>query len=119
MNTIIAQRNTNTANTGGVNRNTGNSNTTQTAVPAIKNPFGTNSLGGVVNQGINILLGLIVIAAVVVIIVAGFRMITGGGNPDQISKAKQTIIWAIIGLVVAFMSFAIVQIIQNFLQRGN
>ena len=81
----------------------------------IKDPFGGKSLSGVVTQGINILLSLIVIAAVVVIIIAGFRMAAGGGNPDQITKAKKTIIWAILGLVVAFMSFSIVAIIRSLL----
>lgn len=81
----------------------------------IKSPVGGKSLSAVISQGINILFALIVIAAVVVIIVAGFRMVVGGGNPDQIAKAKKTIIWAIIGLAVAFMSFAIVRIIQGIL----
>jgi hypothetical protein len=61
------------------------------------------------------LLSLIVIAAVVVIIIAGFRMATAGGNADQLTKAKKTIIWAILGIVVAFMSFAIVRIVQGLL----
>lgn len=106
-NSIIAQLNRNTApSTGSV------------VVPGkIKDPFGGKSLSAIANQFIMILLALIVIVAVVVIIVAGFRMITGGGNPDQIAKAKKAIIWAIIGIVVAFMSFAIVQIVQNLLQR--
>lgn len=104
---------TNPTNTGS------NANNQQTSIPPIENPFGGKTIGGSVNQVINILLSLIVIAAVVMIIVAGFRMITGGGNPDQIAKAKRTIVWAIIGLVVAFMSFAIVQIIQSLLQRGS
>lgn len=88
---------------------------TQTVIPPIKDPFGGKTLSGVANQAITILLSLIVIAAVVVIIVAGFRMVAGGGNPDQIAKAKKAILWAIIGIVVAFMSFGIVQIVQSLL----
>lgn len=90
--------------------------TTTSVVPgSITNQFAGKTLSGVVGQVINILLALIVIAAVVVIIVAGFRMAAGGGNPDQITKAKKTIIWAIVGLVIAFMSFAIVAIIRSLL----
>ena len=84
-------------------------------VPPIKNIVGGKTLSGLISQGINILLTLIVIAAVIVIIIAGFRMATAGGNPDQITKAKKTLIWAILGLVVAFMSFAIVRIVQGLL----
>lgn len=116
---LIAQTNRNTpVNTTNRNSNSGNSNSAnrqQTTVPQIKDPFGGKTLSGIASQGINILLSFIVIAAVVVIIIAGFRMVAGGGNPDQIAKAKKTIIWAIIGLAVAFMSFAIVRIVQSLL----
>jgi hypothetical protein len=105
MKTILAQANSNGANTA------------QVSIPPIKDPFKGKTLSGVVTQGINILLTLIVIAAIIVIIIAGFRMVTGGGNPLQIAKAKRAIIWAIIGLLIAFMSFGIVQIVQNFLQK--
>ena len=72
-------------------------------------------MSGVESQAVTILLTLTVILAVVVIIVSGFQMIAGGGNPDQVAKAKKAIIWAIIGIVVAFMSFVVVQIIQSLL----
>lgn len=108
MKQVFAQNNTPLA--------ANNGSTTQTIVaPPIKNPFAGKNLSGVISQGINILLTLIVIAAVIVIIIAGFRMATAGGNPDQITKAKKTLIWAILGLVVAFMSFAIVRIVQSLL----
>jgi hypothetical protein len=110
MNQVLAQ--TKQTNTTPVQAN----NTSQgVVVPPIKSPFQGKTLSGVVSQGINILLTLIVIAAVIVIIIAGFRMATAGGNADQLTKAKKTLIWAILGLVVAFMSFAIVRIIQGLL----
>ncbi len=92
-----------------------NSGQTETVLPQIKDPFGGKTLSGVVSQAVTILLTLTVILAVVVIIVSGFQMIAGGGNPDQVAKAKKAIIWAIIGIVVAFMSFVVVQIIQSLL----
>ena len=85
--------------------------------PKITDPFGGTTLLGVGNKFINFLLAMIVIAAVVVIVIAGFRMVVGGGNPSQVAKAKKAILWAIIGLAVALMSFAIVQIIQRFLEK--
>ncbi len=84
-------------------------------VPPIDNPFGDNTLLGVVANLIKVLFGIIIMAAIVVIIISGFRMVTGGDNPEQLKKAKQGIIWALIGLVVSLMSYAIVQIIQNIL----
>lgn len=86
-------------------------------IDKIDNPFGNNAqtVPGIVNRVIVVILGLIIIAAVVVIIVAGFKMVLSGGNPEQIKNAKKSIIWAIVGLVVAFMSFAIVSLIQKLL----
>lgn len=128
MNLKISQVNTNTSTPKSVTNkqsNTGTSNAqsntpknnTQTVVPSIKDPFGGKTLSAVSTQAINILLALIVIAAVIVIIISGFRMITNGDNPLQLSAAKRAIAWAIIGLLVAFMSFGIVQIVQNLLQK--
>lgn len=101
----------------GNSNSSGGGSSTSIDLPQIKNPFGNDAktLPGIFNRIINIILGLIVIASVVVIIISGFRMVGGGGNPDQVKKAKTGIIWAIIGLVVAFMSFAIVSMIQKIL----
>ncbi len=115
-NTPVIPKSTN-SNSTAPGSPTSNSAQQQTTIPPIKDPFGGKSLSGIASQVITILLTLIVIAAVVVIIVSGFRMIAGGGNPDQIAKAKKAIIWAIIGIVIAFMSFGIVQIVQNLLQK--
>lgn len=87
----------------------------QVDIPAIQNPFGSQAgtIPGIATRVINILLALIIIAAVIMIVVSGFRMIVGGGNPDQLKKAKSGIIWAVIGLTVALMAFAIVSIVQK------
>ena len=89
----------------------------ETVIPPIEDPFKGKTLSAVANQGINILLALIVIAAVVVIIISGFRMIMNGGNPTQLATARRAILWSVVGLLVAFMSFGIVQILQNILQK--
>ena len=57
---------------------------------------------------INILLFIIGIIAVIVIVIAGIQYATSGGNADQASKAKNTIIYAIVGIIVAVMAYAIV-----------
>lgn len=120
MQYIIAQKNTNTKPAGQTNipipSNTSGS-TSQVVIPQITNPFGdqVTTVPGVASRVITVLLALIIIAAVIVIVISGFRMIVGGSNPDQLKKAKTGIIWAIIGLLVAFMSFAIVAIVQRLL----
>ena len=58
-------------------------------------------------------LGLCAITAVVFIIVGGMQMHLAVGNDEALGKAKKTVTWAIIGLVVSILSVAIVQIIIN------
>ncbi len=57
---------------------------------------------------INILLFIIGIIAVIVIVIAGIQYVTSGGNADQASKAKNAIIYAVVGIIVAVMAYAIV-----------
>lgn len=46
--------------------------------------------------------------AVLMIVVAGFRFITAQGNSQEVGKAKATIIYALVGLLVAITAQAIV-----------
>lgn len=60
---------------------------------------------------INLLLYVAGIIAVVIIVIAGFRFVASNGDATQVSKAKNTIIYALVGLVVAVMSYTIVNFI--------
>ncbi len=57
---------------------------------------------------VNVLLFLIGAISVVMLIYGGIRYTTSGGNSASVTAAKNTILYAIIGLVVAFLAFAIV-----------
>lgn len=51
------------------------------------------------------------IVAVLVIVVAGFIFITSRGDQNNIARAKNAILYAVIGLVVIMMAFVITQFI--------
>lgn len=51
------------------------------------------------------------VVAVIVIIIAGIRFITGGDNPDTVASARKAIIYACVGLVVIASAF----VITNFI----
>jgi hypothetical protein len=53
------------------------------------------------------------VVAVIMIIFGGFRYITSGGDSNNISGAKNTIIYAVIGLVVVALAQFIVQFVLN------
>ena len=68
-------------------------------------------IGGVLKNVINTLLFIIAIIAVIVIIIGAIRFTTSGGDPNQAASARNTIIYAVVGLVVAIMSYAIVNFV--------
>lgn len=62
---------------------------------------------------VNLLLFVIGVIAVIMIVVGGIRYTTSNGDSGAIKSAKDTILYAIVGLVIALLSFAIV----NFVLR--
>lgn len=66
---------------------------------------------------INILLGFAGIIATIFIIYAGIKWITAQGNDEQVSSAKNTIRDAIIGIVIIFTAYIIVNfVITNLVE---
>jgi hypothetical protein len=52
---------------------------------------------------------------VIMFIYAGFLFLTAQGDPTKISTAKKMVIWGIIGVIIALLSYSIVTFITNFL----
>ncbi len=67
--------------------------------------------GGVLKNVISLLLYLAGTIAVIMIVVGAIRYITSDGDPSKASTAKNTVLYAVIGLVVAVMSFGIVSFV--------
>lgn len=59
------------------------------------------------------------IALFIMFIAGGFSFITSGGNPKQLEQAKQTLTYAIIGLVVVVIAFLIIQLISTITGVGG
>ena len=62
---------------------------------------------------VNILLFIIGAVSVIMLIYGGIRYTTSGGNAYSVTAAKNTIMYSIIGLVVAILAFAVVQFVVN------
>lgn len=60
---------------------------------------------------INTLLYVLGIIAVIMIIVGGIRYTTSNGESSSIKSAKDTITYAVVGLVVAILAYAIVNFV--------
>lgn len=88
-----------------------------TGVSAPQGTAQTPLLTAVINL-LNGLLVLAALAAVVYLIVAGFRYITSQGNDDQTTDAKNTILYAVLGLIVIGVAAAIVNFVVGAIQRS-
>ena len=78
----------------------------------VKASSGCSSGGTEISDSIfSILNSIIVVAgiiAVIYVIIGGIQYMTSGGDSGKLQKAKNTILYAVIGLVVCVLAFAIV-----------
>lgn len=74
---------------------------------------GENSFSNIITKVINIFSILIGSISVIMIIIGGFRYIISGGDQNNVTAAKNTIMYAIIGLVVVLFSQVIVRFVLS------
>ena len=67
--------------------------------------------GGVLSTIINTMLFIIGFLSVVMLIFGGLRYIISGGNAAAVTAAKNTILYAIVGLIIAIFAYAIVNFV--------
>ncbi len=72
---------------------------------------GDRSLSGVANRIVNIFSVVVGTVSVIMIIIGGFRYIISGGDSTGVTAAKNTILYAIVGLVVVLFSQIIVRFV--------
>ena len=66
---------------------------------------------GLVTKVVNILLWAIGLISVIMIIIGGIRYATSNGDSNTVTAAKNTIMYAVIGLVIAIFAYAIVNFV--------
>jgi hypothetical protein len=70
-------------------------------------------LAGVIKTIINVFSWIVGAVSVIMIIYGGFRYITSAGNDANVTAAKNTILYAIIGLVIVALAQIIVRFVMN------
>jgi hypothetical protein len=75
---------------------------------------GTDSVTKIMKSVINILLYIIGIVSVILIIVGGLKYITSAGDSNGVNSAKNTILYSVVGLVIAIMAYAIVNFVLGY-----
>lgn len=63
---------------------------------------------GILTKALIILSWVSGVAAVIMVILGGFKYVTSGGDPNSIASAKNTVLYAVVGLVVFALSQTIV-----------
>ena len=73
-----------------------------------ENLFGDS---GVFKQITNVVLYIVGVIAVIMLIIGGIKYVISGGDAKKVTDAKNTVLYAIIGLIIAFLAFAIVNFV--------
>jgi fumarate reductase subunit D len=94
---------------GGATLSVGNGNT----CPTGNNNAGTDKVNNIITTVVNIFSAIVGIVSVIMIIYGGFKYISSGGDSSKVTEAKNTIVYAVIGLVVVAMAQFIVQFVLN------
>ena len=71
----------------------------------------TDSASDIFINGLNLVYYVTGAVAVVVIIIAGIMYISSAGDQNNITKAKNTLLYAIVGLVIIMLAFTITQFV--------
>lgn len=74
---------------------------------------------GVFRQVTNVILYIVGIVAVIMLIIGGIRYVVSGGDSKKVTDAKNTVLYAIIGLVISFFAFAIVNFVISSLPSDD
>jgi hypothetical protein len=73
----------------------------------------TERINNLIRTIVNLLSAVVGIVAVIMIIFGGLRYITSGGNDSSVSGAKNTILYAIIGLIIVALAQVLVRFTLN------
>ncbi len=75
--------------------------------------------GGVFQTVANTLVFLVGAVSVIFLIIGGLRYVISQGEKSNVEQAKNTILYAVIGIVVAVISFALVQFVISALAKSS
>lgn len=75
---------------------------------------------GIINNLLRIVILPIFSGFVVIMLLwAGFLFVTAQGDPTKISTAKKAVVWAIVGIAVALLSYSMVKFVGTILDAGS
>ncbi len=85
----------------------------------LQNPLKADSIQDVIFLAVDIAMYLGMAFAILSIIFVGFKFVSAQGKPEEISKAKEWLLWIVIGLAVLISARVMVDIIRNTLVESG
>lgn len=76
-------------------------------------PSSTGDLGVAVAHFTSLGLTILGALSVIFVVVGGLQYVLSGGNPQKTKQARETILYAVVGIVIAAGAFAIVSFISG------
>ncbi len=86
----------------------------QVLVPKVTG-LGSADLVTIIVNIIQLVLGFLGLIALVIVLLAGFKWMTSGGNDDKIGEAKKLMKSGVIGLLIILSSYIIASFVMDFL----
>jgi len=75
---------------------------------------------GIFTTVTNVMLFIVGAISVIMIVIGGLRYVVSGGDTSNVTAAKNTILYAIVGLIVAMLAYAMINfVITSFLPGSN
>jgi hypothetical protein len=85
----------------------------------LTNPLGTSDVPAFIGRIIKAVLGIVGSLALLMFVYGGFLWMTSGGNEQKITKGKNVLVWATIGLAIIFLSYSLVGFVIKGLTGGE
>jgi multisubunit Na+/H+ antiporter MnhB subunit len=74
---------------------------------------------GVFNTITSVLLFVVGAISVIMIIIGGLRYVVSGGDSSNITAAKNTVLYAIVGLIVSLLAYAVINFVLTSFTPGG
>ena len=106
--------------TGGTAPTAGSAaNSNQTSANTLCGATAKDNVQDIVKNVINLILIVLGMVAVIMIVIGGIRYTTSNGDSSSVKAAKDTILYAVVGLVVAILAYAIVNFVLGRFSGGS
>lgn len=77
-----------------------------------------DSIYGIISRTMNWLLAILGFIGIIGFVIAGILYLTAAGDEGQIDKAKNAMMYSIIGVIVALIGYVIIKAVEGWLSAG-